>query len=110
MQCQFNGDGGCSNEGTHYPILCLPPPGIYPKSAAARSALHLATCEDCQSKVTIANFMLPEARAKIATAFIMAGRPAPDFDRAWLEWGEVNDPRWHASQQAILNTPERKPN
>lgn len=110
MRCQFNGEGECDNEGTGYPIICLPPPLPFALQAAARSAMPLATCETCQANVTIANFMLPESKAQIATAFIMAGRVVPDFDRAWLEWGEVGDEFWHSSRRAVAQTPERKPN
>lgn len=109
MKCQFNGEGECPNEGTGYPIICLPPPLPHAASSAARSAMPLATCEACQSKVSVQNFLLPEGRDKIASGFIRAGRAIPDFDRAWLEWGVVGDEFWTASYRAIAQ-PDHKLN
>lgn len=107
-QCTFNGDGGCTNKGDRYPILLLPPPRPYSENLAARSACLVATCADCAEKVTIDNFLIEEARNKIATAFLMAGKMAPDFDRAWLEWGEVGDAMWDELSDAAAHAPARK--
>ena len=109
MTCMFNGTGNCANDGTIYPILCLPPPRPYPKASAARSAMLLPTCEDCSAKVTIENFLIEEARKKIATGFIMQGKIVPDFDRAWLEWGEVGDAMWEEVSGAVASTPRFRP-
>lgn len=107
--CKFYGIGGCNNEGSLYPILCLPPPRPYPKGSAARSAMLMPTCEDCADKVTIDNFLIEDARKKIATGFIMQGKIAPDFDRAWLEWGRVGDDMWVEVSDLVARTPVRRP-
>lgn len=109
-RCKFNGDGGCPNEGTRYPIICLPPPLPHPHTAHARFAMALETCEACTGKVAIANFLLPQGKAQIVAGMQAAGKLAPDFDRAWLEWGTVGDEFWWDSLNALIASNSGEPN
>lgn len=95
----------CQHSAAVYPIICLPPPLPYSDALSARLFSTVAVCMACRDKMTIDNFMLPEAKAKIAQGFAMTGKMQPDFDRAWLEWGIVGDDEWRKSHQAIDQAP-----
>lgn len=96
----------CQHDAISYPIICLPPPLPYSDAHAARLFSTVAVCAVCRDKMTIDNFMLPEAKMRIAEAFASQHKIRPDFDRGWLEWGTVGDDEWRKSHQAMSQAPK----
>lgn len=95
MKCSTK---NCAHQAAFYPILRLPPPLPHDKALAASMFSMSAVCPACKGKMKIENFMISEAKEKIAGGFAAAGKMRPDFDRAWLEWGTVGDAEWLKTQ------------
>lgn len=51
----------------------------------------VVVCEECRPRMKAQDFLVPEAKERIATVVNRAGRDVPDFERAALHFVEIID-------------------
>lgn len=98
------GTQGCEHKASRYPRICMVAIGDRRSSNnALKMMMPLAVCPECQAKMGVENFLLPEGKRRIAAALFAVGKAPPDFDNAWLEWGRIGDAGWLMAIQAERN-------
>lgn len=87
--------GQCGREATYQigvHVWALQTPMILRNQGNCIKMLTSVTvCEECSSKLKVADFLLPEGKERIASGLARAGRAEPDFANAKLDLVEIID-------------------
>lgn len=85
--CQFK---GCLAPAGWYPVVILPPKGLYDAAEPARMSARLKVCDACRERVRVEDIIMTgDQRRAIEKQFRRMGKVKPDFRKARLEFEPI---------------------